>query len=452
MEEDDPFKPPVSGANAVPLSPRSSLRMGLSLPTVGLESAMLAESESASTAPIIASVSPTSAGTWPQSQQAGDSSAPDEEDSYIRPCSFLRPGAIFTGHQSFTSVFSPSCSTTSYSYNRSPDRNVLEPSSSSSSSRTPYWTSPQRTSAGHPAMHENPYSALSRNPPSWSDIAGSAIDPSITALLGATPAFGYSSHASINNVGVTESQRRERDRTRGRARQSTSGSGMSKTSSSAPRDDWEVEVCISHVDWERGRLEGVMKALNVPGTLTREGSAPSQAQASSVTTSFTGEIVDLHNYGVWTRDAPDAHAHSGAGASFGSGSASGAGAHEVHWLHASAGAIDRSTDLEYWSRTAAFEAYGPGAEKEICRLAREHKWEKGPECKSRRKIVGAEWVLMRWKERDFIDCEARSSGLTISGFYYICLNRRSGELTGCVDGRKRSRSSSTSTCWRGPGG
>lgn len=33
-------------------------------------------------------------------------------------------------------------------------------------------------------------------------------------------------------------------------------------------------------------------------------------------------------------------------------------------------------------------------------------------------------------ERDFIDCDARSSGLTISGFYYLCLNRKTGALSG----------------------
>jgi hypothetical protein len=63
----------------------------------------------------------------------------------------------------------------------------------------------------------------------------------------------------------------------------------------------------------------------------------------------------------------------------------------------------------------------------------------------------SDWVLMRWKgepgldwcfffpvasiltthtflERDFVNCQAHESGLTIQGYYYCCLSRRDGTI------------------------
>mmetsp|Transcript_14571 Transcript_14571/g.37185 ORF Transcript_14571/g.37185 Transcript_14571/m.37185 type:complete len:159 (-) Transcript_14571:1241-1717(-) len=39
-------------------------------------------------------------------------------------------------------------------------------------------------------------------------------------------------------------------------------------------------------------------------------------------------------------------------------------------------------------------------------------------------------IFMRWKEVQFIDKRPLHAGLTIAGFYYMCLDRTSGQLEG----------------------
>lgn len=302
---------------------------------------------------------------------------------YVRPSTWLRPGAIFTGKQSFTSYIPPAAAPNAASYYR--NSGSLLPLAD----RRP---SPYPSHATHQAN--------SRQFPSWTDLSGSAVDPAMTSFLSSNGSFGYASGSSVN---------------RSRARQLT-----------PEKEEWEVQVCICGVDWENGRVEGVMKALNVPNNPSSSaalaasmGVEPSLEKTrphSTVTTSFSGEVVDLHNYTIWTRPTPLSSAAS---------RGQPASTSDTVWLSPYQ-TVDKTTDLEYWSKTEAFQSYGPGAEKEICRIAREGTWHKDG---SRRRDVG-DWVLMRWKERDFIDCDASTSGLTISGFYYVCLNRKSGALSG----------------------
>eukprot|EP00741_Cyanophora_paradoxa_P004307 tig00000792_g4181.t1 len=40
------------------------------------------------------------------------------------------------------------------------------------------------------------------------------------------------------------------------------------------------------------------------------------------------------------------------------------------------------------------------------------------------------FVFMRWKEKFFIERDAESCGLTIGGFYFLVLDRRTGEVEG----------------------
>ncbi|GAA5918859.1 hypothetical protein JCM1841_002777 [Sporobolomyces salmonicolor] len=40
------------------------------------------------------------------------------------------------------------------------------------------------------------------------------------------------------------------------------------------------------------------------------------------------------------------------------------------------------------------------------------------------------WVLMRWKERDFINVNANDSTLSITGFYHVAMNRATGSIEG----------------------
>ena len=42
------------------------------------------------------------------------------------------------------------------------------------------------------------------------------------------------------------------------------------------------------------------------------------------------------------------------------------------------------------------------------------------------------YVLMRWQERSFVNCEPKESKLTISGFYVVALSRRDGSIEGML--------------------
>ncbi|CAG8770076.1 17135_t:CDS:2, partial [Acaulospora morrowiae] len=40
------------------------------------------------------------------------------------------------------------------------------------------------------------------------------------------------------------------------------------------------------------------------------------------------------------------------------------------------------------------------------------------------------YIFMRWKEHYFVNVTAQESGLTIAGFYYICIRRSDGAIEG----------------------
>ena len=234
------------------------------------------------------------------------------------------------------------------------------------------------------------------------------------------------------------------------------------------------QVSISHVDYNKGRVRGTMKALNVPRSSSHangrhdshiddfSANEPRIAR-SDVTTSFEGEIIDLHNHSLWTAASPPRRTKP----TFDAVDMKEEIDEEEQdtsdqrpaWLTSSA--PDKSVDLEYWARLDAFSCYGQNASKEICRIARQGKWtfendgyvplspstaqwqQSHP---TLRQSSPQDYILMRWKERDFIDCDAKSSGLTISGrfslylclhsltavpgFYYLCLHRLTGAVSG----------------------
>ena len=141
-----------------------------------------------------------------------------------------------------------------------------------------------------------------------------------------------------------------------------------------------------------------MTALNVPNAMhvNALGSSP---YATTVTTSFEGEIVDLRNHTLWTRSStPDAWppcpSYSSPSASASSPSRHTDFGHQpTSWL-ASNGSVDKTTDLEYWAKVDAFAGYGASAETEICRIARE-----GQSMPASRTWMDdpRDYVLMRWK-------------------------------------------------------
>ncbi|SCV68557.1 BQ2448_678 [Microbotryum intermedium] len=137
---------------------------------------------------------------------------------------------------------------------------------------------------------------------------------------------------------------------------------------------WEVKVIIKSIDSSLNIITGYMHALNVPFS------------ASRVTTYFTGEILDLARDGLWSPG---------------------------HW--------DSKVriDAESWSKLGPFK--GISTNDLIRKADGDRQW---------LTQVTTGHVLMRWKERDFVNVTPAESHLSIAGFYFIVLDRGSGMLEG----------------------
>lgn len=169
-----------------------------------------------------------------------------------------------------------------------------------------------------------------------------------------------------------------------------------------------------------------MEAYNVPShphshqsLLSTSTSPPSFTRTSSITTYLEGEILDFNTHTLLTE-------------SFNSSPA---------------------TDATYWRKLPVFHGM---SDDEVIRCLTSRSWFEDVLCK--------EWVLMRWKERCFVKSLGKQTprypasssaatvetergereggrveseafgeegcGLTISGFYYVCLRRRDGRVEG----------------------
>lgn len=213
-------------------------------------------------------------------------------------------------------------------------------------------------------------------------------------------------------------------------------------------DQWPVEVTIHDVDWERMTLSATMEAQDVPShapytTDTQHRSAYQRTESSdslpdlinpdgsihveprrvatpppqlpplhvlaetkrepqplkTITTYLEGEILDFRTHTLITENF----------------------------------ASTPSNDAKYWRKLEPFRDY---TDDELLSLLL-----------SRRFLqrLNEEYTLMRWKERCFVDEPlagdqnalstdnaqmGEGCGLTISGFYYICLRRSDGRIEG----------------------
>ncbi|CAG8591850.1 1302_t:CDS:2 [Ambispora leptoticha] len=153
---------------------------------------------------------------------------------------------------------------------------------------------------------------------------------------------------------------------------SFSGTQNLMNSNPSQREEWGVKVTIQYVDYKTGTAIGLMEALNVPSSTNK------------VVTYWEGEIIDLVNHSLWTNKwqaTPD-------------------------------------VDLQHWRK---FEAFRWTDGRSISRGFLSRKWFRQ---------VSEKYIFMRWKERCFVDMSAQDSGLTIAGFYYICIRRSDGTIEG----------------------
>ncbi|KAK4055118.1 hypothetical protein OIV83_000398 [Microbotryomycetes sp. JL201] len=142
----------------------------------------------------------------------------------------------------------------------------------------------------------------------------------------------------------------------------------------AKRQQWGVKVIINSVSNNNDQITGLMKAIGVP-------SSP-----HDITTFFTGELINPIVDGLRSRQ----------------------------W----SSTIRMSTELEYWARIGPFRGMQTS---DLAVQAHDFHW-------LRDKTRG--WVLMRWKEKEFINVNPSACSLSIDGFYLVALDRSTGQLEG----------------------
>lgn len=218
--------------------------------------------------------------------------------------------------------------------------------------------------------------------------------------------------------------------------------GDAVTSQTPQQDRWPVKVTIHAVDYSTMSLSATMEAYDVPShphsflgmtntSLSSDNSNLPTTRTSSITTYLEGEILDFTNHTLLTESFKSTPMN----------------------------------DATYWRKLPPFHRY---TDDELVRKLVSRRW---------MEELSQEWILMRWKERCFVK-NARSStahssahsshssfasthsartwpdteervawrgaadnandgemaedgcGLTISGFYYVCLRRSDGAVEG----------------------
>lgn len=153
-----------------------------------------------------------------------------------------------------------------------------------------------------------------------------------------------------------------------RVGQTFSGSQTVNGQTIKDRDEWRVNVAIQGLDLERGTVSGSMEALDVPKA------------DSPVVTFWRGEIIDNRNYFFWT------------------------------------GRWDAKvkTDVEHWEKFIAFSPLKMRVQRD-----------RGDDIN----LADSRYIFMRWKEIFFVS-PGEDCGLTIAGFYYVCMCRLTGAILG----------------------
>ena len=166
-------------------------------------------------------------------------------------------------------------------------------------------------------------------------------------------------------------------------------------------DNWPVRVEIHAVDLQEMTLCGTMSASHIPDKLS-PSSPDHKPGGKSMRSFFEGEIIDFQKHSLETENFRS---------------------------------DGLETDVTYWRQIGPFREIAKNLDKdwrngegleddedEMARCLASREWIDN--------VLMQDWVLMRWKERCFVDESDSAWGLTISGFYYIAMKRDTGRIEG----------------------
>lgn len=175
-------------------------------------------------------------------------------------------------------------------------------------------------------------------------------------------------------------------------------SSAPEPSSTLVEERWDVKVTVDSIDYSTMTLSGTMEAFDVPDK-------NSPTKVSSITTYLEGEIIDFNTFTLETKSFK----------------------------------ADTRTDGMYWRKLPPFRDLND--DEAMARNLLSQEW--------LRKELMDKWILMRWKgmtqhaysdtfqstydagtEKCFVTPSDPDTALTISGFYYVSLQRSNGNVEG----------------------
>ncbi|KAA1090788.1 hypothetical protein PGT21_013845 [Puccinia graminis f. sp. tritici] len=150
-----------------------------------------------------------------------------------------------------------------------------------------------------------------------------------------------------------------------------------------------------------------------------QSSRPTSTTTSMIITAWEGETIDLKKSPkeLWTNEIEDEGRHKPLMHSIRSSLFHPAPSRHLLQQISTFGSISHANDLRYWSKTKAFLGLNPDSILD--------KLDNDPGFIH---ALDSRFILMRWKETNFVNCEPTQSGLSIQGFYYVCLEKLTGSV------------------------
>ncbi|ETI27677.1 hypothetical protein G647_00126 [Cladophialophora carrionii CBS 160.54] len=256
-------------------------------------------------------------------------------------------------------------------------------------------------------------------------------------------------------------------------------------------DRWPVNVTIASVDWHTMTLTGTMSASHMPDKLSpvHQSTSPDHSTPSSMSSYFTGEIIDFRQKPLETEKEGRDYEVGGLDVDARYWQRLGPFRKEIERVRH----LQGQRRSEYQQNSPLWDAFRKAAGQEAENKESQGSSATSPEpgtlepqprietevdreieghqimarclgsAKWMEEKIGNEWILMRWKEQCFVTAPGESAdpsstrtiltrtappeappgpgrarnsngstswGLTISGFYYVALNRLTGEIDG----------------------